>query len=160
MLRPIARRLIAVDVVPFRVQLAREIGADAAVNPQAEGLATAVERLMPRGAETSFEVAGSRSTLEQAIEVAAPGGRIVLIGVQPVLHDFSLFRPYQDKGIRLLPLYRRGGHAGSSGRSPLPVQGGRPGHDRARPPQRRQAGHVGRAVDGRPHRDPAPAPRA
>jgi threonine dehydrogenase-like Zn-dependent dehydrogenase len=108
LLRPVARRLIAVDVVPFRLQLAREFGADAAVNPQEEGLATAVARLMPRGAETSFEVAGSQTALEQAIEVAAPGGRIVLIGVQPLLNDFSLFRPYQDKGIRLLPLYRQG----------------------------------------------------
>jgi (R,R)-butanediol dehydrogenase/meso-butanediol dehydrogenase/diacetyl reductase len=100
--------LIAVDVVPFRLQLARELGVDAAVNPQAEDLHAVVKRLMPRGAETTFEIAGSQATLEQAMQIAAPRGRIVLIGVLPVLNNFSLFRPYQDKGIRLLPLFREG----------------------------------------------------
>jgi threonine dehydrogenase-like Zn-dependent dehydrogenase len=108
MLRPIARRLIAVDVVPFRLGLARELGADAAVNPQEEDLAAVVARLMPGGAETGFEIAGSQTTLEQAIRIAAPRGRIVLIGVLPALNEFSLFRPYQDKGIRLIPLFREG----------------------------------------------------
>jgi threonine dehydrogenase-like Zn-dependent dehydrogenase len=108
LLRPIARRLIAVDVVPYRLGLARELGADAAVNPQDEDLAAVVARLMPRGAATSFEIAGSQATLEQAIRIAAPRGRIVLIGVLPALREFSLFRPYQDKGIRLVPLYREG----------------------------------------------------
>lgn len=108
MLRPMTRRLIAVDVVPFRLQLAREFGVDAAVNPQEEDLAATVKRLMPRGAETTFEIVGNQTTLEQAIQVAAPRGRIVLVGVLPILHNFSLFRPYQDKGIRLIPLYREG----------------------------------------------------
>ena len=108
LLRPIARRLIAVDVLPFRLQLAREFGVDAAVNPQEEDLQAVVKRLMPRGAETTFEIVGSQTTLEQAMQVAAPRGRIVLIGVLPVLNNFSLFRPYQDKGIRLLPLFREG----------------------------------------------------
>jgi threonine dehydrogenase-like Zn-dependent dehydrogenase len=108
MLRPIAQRLIAVDVVPFRLDLARTFGVDAAVNPQEEDLAEAVKRLMPRGADTAFEIVGSQTTLEQAIRVAAPRGRIVLVGVLPLLHNFSLFRPYQDKGIRLIPLYREG----------------------------------------------------
>jgi (R,R)-butanediol dehydrogenase/meso-butanediol dehydrogenase/diacetyl reductase len=108
MLRPIARRLIAVDVVPYRLQLARELGVDAAVNPQADDLSATVKRLMPRGADVAFEIVGSQTTLEQAIQVAAPRGAIVLIGVLPVLNNFNLFRPYQDKGIRLIPLYREG----------------------------------------------------
>jgi threonine dehydrogenase-like Zn-dependent dehydrogenase len=108
LLRPIARRLLAVDTVPFRLGLARELGADAAVNPEEEDLAAVVARLMPRGAGTSFEIAGSQTTLEQAIRIAAPRGRIVLIGVLPALDNFSLFRPYQDKGIRLIPLFREG----------------------------------------------------
>jgi L-iditol 2-dehydrogenase len=108
MLRPMARRLIAVDVVPFRLQLAREFGVDAAVDPREEDLTVAVKRVMPRGAATTFEIVGSQTTLEQAIQCAAPRGRIVLIGVLPLLHNFSLFRPYQDKGIRLIPLFRQG----------------------------------------------------
>lgn len=108
MLRPIARRLIAVDVLPFRLGLAREFGVDAAVNPQEEDLAATVKRLMPRGADTTFEIVGNQTTLEQAIQVAAPRGRIVLVGVLPILNNFSLFRPYQDKGIRLIPLFREG----------------------------------------------------
>jgi (R,R)-butanediol dehydrogenase/meso-butanediol dehydrogenase/diacetyl reductase len=108
LLRPVARRLVAVDVEPFRLDLARALGADAAVNPETEDLVAAVSRLMPRGADTSFEIAGSQATLELAIRIAAPRGRIVLIGVLPPLDQFSLFRPYQDKGIRLLPLFREG----------------------------------------------------
>jgi threonine dehydrogenase-like Zn-dependent dehydrogenase len=108
LLRPMARRLIAVDVIPFRLQLARDFGVDAAVNPLTEDLTATVKRLMPRGAETTFEIVGSQATLEQAIQVTAPRGRIVLVGVLPVLNNFNLFRPYQDKGIKLIPLFREG----------------------------------------------------
>jgi threonine dehydrogenase-like Zn-dependent dehydrogenase len=108
MLRPVARRLIAVDTVPFRLNLAREFGADAAVNAKEEDLSVVVKKLMPRGSDATFEISGTQPALEQAMDVAAPHGRVVLIGVLPRLNNFNLFRPYQDKGIHLIPLFREG----------------------------------------------------
>jgi threonine dehydrogenase-like Zn-dependent dehydrogenase len=54
------------------------------------------------------ELSGTQPGLELALKIAAPLGRIVVLGVLPRLSDFELFRPMQDKGLTLVPLFRRG----------------------------------------------------
>jgi threonine dehydrogenase-like Zn-dependent dehydrogenase len=108
LLRPIARRLVAIDLVPLRRDLAREFGADLAADPQDEQLADAVGQLMPRGPRVVIELSGTQPGLELAMRLCAPRGTVVVIGVLPPLNGFQLFRPMQDKGIRFVPITRRG----------------------------------------------------
>lgn len=108
MLRPIARRLVAIDLVPSRRALALAFGSDLALDPQEDGFAEAVGGLMPRGPRVVIELSGSQAGLELALRLCAPRGTVVVIGVLPPLNGFQLFRPLQDKGIRLVPIARRG----------------------------------------------------
>jgi threonine dehydrogenase-like Zn-dependent dehydrogenase len=108
LLRPIARRLLAIDLVPARRDLALALGADLVGDPQDDSLDDAVGRLMPRGPRVVIELSGSQSGLELAMRLCAPRGTVVVIGVLPPLNGFQLFRPMQDKGIRFVPITRRG----------------------------------------------------
>ncbi|MBV8986420.1 MAG: zinc-binding dehydrogenase [Acidimicrobiia bacterium] len=81
--------LIAAAKHPAQKQLARELGADIVVEP--DGLARAVRRAVPgtmvaggqltSGVDAVFDCVGSESSLVQALEVVAPGGTIVLLGM-------------------------------------------------------------------------------
>ena len=64
--------------------------------------------MMPRGPRVVIELSGSQPGLELALRLCAPRGTVVVIGVLPPLHDFQLFRALQDKGIRIVPITRRG----------------------------------------------------
>jgi threonine dehydrogenase-like Zn-dependent dehydrogenase len=108
LLRPIARRLMAVDLVPSRRDLALALGADLAFDPQDSDLLEAVRQVMPRGPRVVIELSGSQPGLELALRLCAPRGTVVVIGVLPPLTNFQLFRPLQDKGLRLAPIARRG----------------------------------------------------
>lgn len=108
LLRPIARRVLAVDLVASRRDLALSLGADLALDPGDESLSEAVARVMPRGPRVVIELSGSQPGLELAMRLCAPRGTVVVIGVQPLLNSFQIFRPMQDKGIRFVPIIRRG----------------------------------------------------
>jgi L-iditol 2-dehydrogenase len=67
---------------PFRRALARQLGADRAVDPTSENLVEAVREVSDGlGADVVFEAVGSPRTLEQALTVVASGGTIMLVGV-------------------------------------------------------------------------------
>lgn len=77
-----AERIIAVDVVPSKLELARTFGATDVVN-SADG--DPVQQVMAlssgRGADVSFEVIGLAQTIDQVIAMARRGGQAILVGV-------------------------------------------------------------------------------
>jgi S-(hydroxymethyl)glutathione dehydrogenase/alcohol dehydrogenase len=77
-----AARIVAVDLVPHKLELAQQLGATDLV----EGGAGAVERLreiLPDGADFVFDAIGKTETTEQAIESLALGGAAVIVGLPP-----------------------------------------------------------------------------
>jgi threonine dehydrogenase-like Zn-dependent dehydrogenase len=108
LLRRVARRVAALDVIAMRRAMAAELGADVTVDPGQAGSLAAVREVMPRGPCVVIELAGTQASLETALELCAPRGTVVVIGVLPPLSGFQLSRPLQDKGIRLVPIARRG----------------------------------------------------
>lgn len=75
-------RLIAVDVVPEKLELARTLGATDTVNAVAED---PVERLreLTDGLDYVFDAVGSTAVIEQAAKVLNPTGQLVLVGTPP-----------------------------------------------------------------------------
>jgi threonine dehydrogenase-like Zn-dependent dehydrogenase len=81
--------LIAAAKHPAQQQLARDLGADIAVEPA--GLPRAVRRAVPRsllagdqltcGVDTVIDCVGSAPSVELALQVVAPGGTVVLAGM-------------------------------------------------------------------------------
>ncbi len=76
--RTAARRVIAVEGLAGRRELARRLGADEALDPAAGDVALAVrERTEGRGADVVIEVSGSYAALQEAIRTAAPDTTVV-----------------------------------------------------------------------------------
>ncbi len=86
-----AGRVIAVDVDPARLELARRFGADEIVQVGSETAEDLGERIRSltdgRGADLVVEVAGSSRVVPAAIEMCAIGGRFLTLGlVSPGAH--------------------------------------------------------------------------
>jgi S-(hydroxymethyl)glutathione dehydrogenase/alcohol dehydrogenase len=99
-----ASRIVAVDRVPAKLDLARAVGAtDAVLATSAEKTIEAVRDVTDGGPDTCFEAIGLAATIEQAIAVLPTGGTACLVGMTPfgVRASFEPF-PFVDGGRRIL----------------------------------------------------------
>jgi 2-desacetyl-2-hydroxyethyl bacteriochlorophyllide A dehydrogenase len=75
-------RVIAVDTIVPRLDLARRLGASLTVDAADETttVAEGIKRTAPEGADVSIEISGSYRALHEAVRSTAPGGRVVAAG--------------------------------------------------------------------------------
>ena len=74
-------RVIAVDVLDARLEMAKALGADIVLNPKRVKVAEEIKRVTDvHGADVVFEVAGSTIALNEAIRAAAYSARVVAMG--------------------------------------------------------------------------------
>ncbi|HUU55038.1 MAG TPA: galactitol-1-phosphate 5-dehydrogenase [Armatimonadota bacterium] len=94
--------IIAVDLQQERLDLARRVGADCALKPEAADLMPEVMRLTGgRGVDAAFEAVGITPTLQLAIQCVRKGGAVGLVGnISP-----SVELPLQAAVTRELTLY-------------------------------------------------------
>jgi L-iditol 2-dehydrogenase len=75
------REVIAIDLDELRLELARELGASATLNPKQTDVVAAVMELTGReGADVAVEVVGNAAGLAMAIGCVRLGGSVGLIG--------------------------------------------------------------------------------
>jgi len=84
-----ARRVIALDLNPDKLALARRMGATEAVDAGADPL-TAMKTLAPGGVDVVLEAAGAPAGFRLSVEICRPGGQVVWLGKVDVDHDISL----------------------------------------------------------------------
>jgi len=73
--------VISVDIDAAKLRRARELGADAALDPSALDFRPEVEaRTAGRGADIAFEAVGVGAALQTALAAVRKGGRLVLVG--------------------------------------------------------------------------------
>ena len=82
-----AGRVVATDLSPARLELARELGATDIVPAEPQD---AVPRLIAaaaggEGADVAFEVVGSEGTLRTCLEATRKGGRVLLVGLAGIV---------------------------------------------------------------------------
>jgi len=74
-------RVLAVDVEEERLALARQLGADAGLDPARRDVASEVaEATEGRGADVAFEAVGIAATVKIAIDCVRRGGTVTLVG--------------------------------------------------------------------------------
>lgn len=78
-----AARIIAVDIAPVALQLAKRLGATDVVDANDIDPIVAVHELSGGGVSHAFEALGTASTAHQAFEMVRSGGVATLVGVQP-----------------------------------------------------------------------------
>jgi L-iditol 2-dehydrogenase len=75
------RAIIAVDLEPSKLELAKTLGADAALNPRDLDVAAAVRELTEdRGADIVIEAVGNTAPVQTAVACARKGGTVTLVG--------------------------------------------------------------------------------
>lgn len=105
MLTPFCRRVIAIDPIPMRCDVAAAYGATA-VDAAIDNLRTAVGALTPSGPSVVIQAAGSQRAFESCLQIVASGGAVVNVGTLPAMGDVDLFWPMQLSGARVLPIHR------------------------------------------------------
>ena len=76
-----SRNIVAVDIDPQKLALARRMGATRTLNPNEHDVAATVREMTGgRGADVSFEVVGHSDTVRSAVRSLRKGGTAVLVG--------------------------------------------------------------------------------
>ena len=102
-----ARHVVVTDLNPFRLELAREMGATLAVNPTETPLIEVQKRLgMTEGFDVGLEMSGSPQALRDMIANMSHGGKIAILGIpaKDVLIDW---REVIFSGLTLKGVYGR-----------------------------------------------------
>jgi S-(hydroxymethyl)glutathione dehydrogenase / alcohol dehydrogenase len=120
-----AERIIAIDTLASKLELARKMGATDTVNASNMDPVGHVKELTGGGVHYAFEALGTKATAEQAFAMLRPGGTATIIGMVPYgvkieLHGFDFLRDRKIQGTsmgsnrfrvdmpRLLSFYRQG----------------------------------------------------
>jgi threonine 3-dehydrogenase len=103
---PVARAfgaeiVVATDLSPYRLELARKIGADLALNPREDDVAAlAQDAVRNKGFDVLCEMSGAPAALVQGLDLLKPGGEAALLGLAPnTLDDFDLNNLVIMKGV-------------------------------------------------------------
>jgi L-iditol 2-dehydrogenase len=73
--------IIAVDLNPLRLELARQLGADIGLNPAADDVVAMIKKMTGnRGADAAFDAVGINASLKTALNSLRKGGALTLIG--------------------------------------------------------------------------------
>ena len=102
-----ARRVVITDVNDDRLELARKMGVDAAVNTAKEALPMIMtEQGLVEGFDVGLEMSGNGMALQQMISVMRYGGKISLLGIsnKPVALDMNTVI---TKGLTMQGIYGR-----------------------------------------------------
>ncbi len=99
-----ARNVVITDINPYRLELARKMGATRAIDTRTEGLADVMKDLgMTEGFDVGLEMSGNASAFRTMIGAMVNGGRVAVLGIFPgeVALDWSkiVFKGLFIKGI-------------------------------------------------------------
>ena len=78
-----AGRIVAVDTVAWKLELAARLGATDVVNAAEGNPVPRVVEMTAGGVDYAFEAIGTSATVRQAVRMTRKGGTIVMIGVVP-----------------------------------------------------------------------------
>lgn len=77
-----AKQVIAIDVMPEKLEWAKNMGADVIINGKEENAYEAVQKITNgRGTDMVFEAAGTAFTCAQVLGLASKGGTVVYLGI-------------------------------------------------------------------------------
>jgi threonine 3-dehydrogenase len=102
-----ARHVVITDLNPFRLELARKMGATLAVDPRQTPLAEIQKRLnMTEGFDVGLEMSGSLQALSEMIANMSHGGKIAVLGIPAKSAVFD-WRPVIFNMLTIKGIYGR-----------------------------------------------------
>ncbi len=99
-----ARNVVVTDINPYRLELAKKMGANRTVDVRTEKLESVFAELnMEEGFDVGLEMSGSADGFRQMLQAMVPGGKIALLGILPpntsIDWDLVIFKQLWIKGI-------------------------------------------------------------
>jgi S-(hydroxymethyl)glutathione dehydrogenase/alcohol dehydrogenase len=96
-----ASRIVAVDVNPQKLELAKTFGATDVIDSRETDALEAIRDLTRGGADYTFECVGSLAVIQTALDALAPGGTLVIVGVPKLgsKFEFPVHTIYNNKAI-------------------------------------------------------------
>jgi len=77
-----ATKAFVTDPLEYRLEFAKKFGADVVINPEKEDVvSTIMAATGGRGVDIAFEASGADSPAQQALDITAPGGKMMWIGI-------------------------------------------------------------------------------
>ena len=99
-----ARHVVITDINPYRLKLAKKLGATKAVNINEENLEDVLLELkMKEGFDVGLEMSGNSQAFADMLKVMCHGGKVALLGILPpqtqIDWDLVIFNGLNIKGI-------------------------------------------------------------
>jgi threonine 3-dehydrogenase len=98
-----ARYIVVTDLVEYRLEIARKMGATRAINPRNEKISDVVRELGMVGFDVGLEMSGSPQAFNDMISNMYNGSKIALLGILPsttqIQWDEFIFKALHLKGI-------------------------------------------------------------
>ncbi len=98
-----ARYVVVTDINPYRLEMAKKMGATLTVDIRTETIEDAMKKLgMKEGFDVGTEMSGSPDALRGMLKNMAHGGKIAILGILPPTEidwDFVVFNGLTIKGI-------------------------------------------------------------
>lgn len=97
-----AQKIIAIEVNDYRINLAKELGADVVINPLKEDVIQRVlEETGGAGVDVVTEFSGNKKAIEQAFKYVKPGGKMSMLGIVSSNIEIDLSNDVVFKGITI-----------------------------------------------------------
>ncbi|MCB1733301.1 MAG: zinc-binding dehydrogenase, partial [Halieaceae bacterium] len=99
-----ARKVVITDINPVRLDLARRMGLEHAIDTRTEDLSAVMARLgMTEGFDIGLEMSGAAPAFRQMIDLMNNGGKIAILGIAPTGFEIDwnkvIFKMLHLKGI-------------------------------------------------------------
>jgi S-(hydroxymethyl)glutathione dehydrogenase/alcohol dehydrogenase len=85
-----AAKIIAVDLLDNKLEMAKRFGATDVINGENEDPVRRIREITGRGADYAFEVIGNVKAIAQAFDSVRPGGTAVVVGMAPLGSEVSV----------------------------------------------------------------------
>lgn len=100
--------IVAVDMVPYRLEVARSCGADITLNPREDDVEARIAEITKgKGLAVVVEASGNPQVIPVALRVAAELGRVVVVGSPRGTVEVDLYEQLHRKGISLIGAHSR-----------------------------------------------------
>lgn len=97
-----SKKIIAIEINPYRIELAKKLGAHVVINPLEEDVIKRVlEETNGRGVDVVCEFSGNKSAIESSFKYIKAGGKMSMLGITPDLIKFDLSNDFIFKGITM-----------------------------------------------------------
>jgi len=101
------KSIYVTEKVPERVEVAGNAGASWVGNPDSEDVVESILKEVPFGPDVVFECAGEQDTIDQAVELVRPGGKIMLVGIPRTQRVSFIIDKLRRKEISVINVRRQ-----------------------------------------------------